>query len=317
MMVPRVHSSRNFPGSNPVRWSRIRPGWWGSLCIGPAVGLLFLFAAVPILDALWLSFHRRLPIFNINEFVGLENYLLLARDDRFWKACWTTVYFTVCSVAAEITLGMAIALLMDGLWRHQRSGGAWKRVIMLIPWAIPTVVSARMWEWLFHPEYGLFNYLLLACGLIREPITWLGSPAWALHAAIFMDVWKTTPFAALLLLGGLQAIPQELYLAARVDGASRWTIFCRVTFPLLSPVVLIVLAFRTMDAFRVFDAVYVLTGGGPGNSTETLSIYAYKMLFQTLQFGYGSAVTSAMFGLVLCMTVGYLLLLRRGLQKSS
>jgi multiple sugar transport system permease protein len=173
-----------------------------------------------------------------------------------------------------------------------------------------------MWEWLYHPEYGLFNYALRSFG-VAEPINWLGSPVWAIHAAIVMDVWKATPFAALLLLAGLQTIPRELYMAARVDGAGRWATFRHVTLPLLMPVILVVLAFRTMDAFRVFDAVYVLTGGGPGNSTETLSIYAYKTLFQSLQFGYGAALTSAMFLLVLGITVVYLLLMRRRLQKVS
>ncbi|MBI4401950.1 MAG: sugar ABC transporter permease, partial [Nitrospirae bacterium] len=189
------------------------------------------------------------------------------------------------------------------------------QAMILVPWALPTVVSARMWEWLYHPEYGLLNYLLLVGGVIRDPINWLGDPGWAIHAAIIMDVWKTTPFAALLLLAGLKAIPLELCQAARADGAGAWAMFRLITFPLLLPVILIVLVFRTMDAFRVFDAVYVLTGGGPGNSTETLSIYAYKTLFQTLQFGYGSALATAMFLVVLLLTAGYLLLLRRQLRE--
>ncbi|MGH7233292.1 MAG: carbohydrate ABC transporter permease, partial [Nitrospiraceae bacterium] len=242
----------------------------------------------------------------------------------FWAACGTTVYFTAVSVFAELVLGLAIALLMDGAWSApeselRRTGGrsAWNRVVMLVPWAIPTVVSARMWEWLYHSEYGLLNYLLRSAGLIDEPINWLGSPAWAIHAAIVMDVWKATPFAALLLLAGLQTIPRDLYLAARVDGAGRWATFRHVTLPLLMPVLLIVLAFRTMDAFRVFDAVYVLTGGGPGNSTETLSIYAYKTLFQSLQFGYGAALASTMFLLMLGITAVYLFMMRRQLQKVS
>jgi multiple sugar transport system permease protein len=130
-----------------------------------------------------------------------------------------------------------------------------------------------------------------------------------------MDVWKTTPFAALLLLAGLKTIPRDLYRAARADGAGRWAVFRHLTLPLLLPVILIVLVFRTMDAVRVFDAVYVLTGGGPGNGTETLSIYAYKTLFQTLQFGYGSTLATAMFLVVLALTAGYLLLLRRHLRE--
>lgn len=300
---------------------------WGYLFISPAMVLLGLFALAPILTSIWLSLHRRLPIFNVDEFVGFRNYAVLLGDERFWSACGTTVYFTVLSVMAELVLGLGVALLIDSTWasfgeerarmvgsRLAAAGRAWNRVVMLIPWAIPTVVSARMWEWLYQPEYGLLNFLLRSSGLVHDPINWLGSPFWAIHAAVLMDVWKATPFAALLLLAGLQMIPRDLYLAARVDGAGRWAAFRRITLPLLLPVILIVLAFRTMDAFRVFDAVYVLTGGGPGNSTETLSIYAYKMLFQTLQFGYGSSVTSMMFVLVLSITALYAFLLRRTLS---
>jgi len=176
--------------------------------------------------------------------------------------------------------------------------------IVLIPWAIPTVVSAKMWEWLYNPDFGLLNYI------IGTKINWLGSPFWALNAAIFMDIWKTTPFVALLLLAGLKNIPLDLYQAAKVDGASPWYIFKRITLPLLTPVMLIVLIFRTLDAFRVFDAIYVLTGGGPANTTETLSIYAYKILFQTLQFGYGSTIALMVFLCVATITIFYVRFLR-------
>ena len=288
---------------------------WGYLLVGPAFAIVTLFAVTPILDAVWVSLHRRLPIFNVNEFIGLGNYSAVIRDERFWEACGTTMYFTAVSVAAELVLGLALALIMDGAWQATDGGRGWKRVIMLVPWAIPTVVSARMWEWLYHPEYGLLNFALRSSGVIRESINWLGSPVWAIHAAILMDVWKATPFAALLLLAGLQTIPRELYLAARVDGAGWWAMFRHITVPLLLPVILIVLALRTMDAIRVFDAVYVLTGGGPANSTETLSIYAYKTLFQSLQFGYGSALTTMIFLLALAVTAVYLSVLKRRLQR--
>lgn len=288
---------------------------WGLLFVAPALTLVCVFALMPILAAGWLGLHRHLPIFDIREFVGLANYIRLAEDGRFWSACGTTLYFTTVSVTAELALGLGLALLFDHGARH--GGLAWSRALILIPWAIPTVVSARMWEWLYHGEYGLLNYLLVRTGLVAEPVNWLGDPNWAIHGAILMDVWKTTPFAALLLLAGLQAIPRELCLAAQVDGASAWTIFRRIRLPLLLPIIVIVLIFRTMDAFRVFDAVYVLTGGGPGNSTETLSIYAYKTLFQTLQFGYGSALGTAMFFVVLVLTLGYVLLLRGYLREVS
>jgi multiple sugar transport system permease protein len=304
------------------RWTRstdrrVSDAVWGLLFVAPALTLVSVFALMPILAAGWWGLHRHLPIFDIHEFVGLANYVRLAEDDRFWSACGTTLYFTAVSVTAEVALGLGLALLLDQGARGTNGGPAWSRVLILIPWAIPTVVSARMWEWLYHGEYGLLNYLLARTGLTAEPINWLGEPNWAIHGAILMDVWKTTPFAALLLLAGLQAIPRELTLAAQVEGAGSWTIFRRITLPLLRPIIAIVLIFRTMDAFRVFDAVYVLTGGGPGNSTETLSIYAYKTLFQTLQFGYGSALATAMSFVVLLLTLGYVLLLRGYLREVS
>ena len=293
---------------------------WGLWLVAPALGIVGVLMLAPIVGAIGMSLQRRLPIFGISEFVGLRNYLLLAQDDRFWAACRTTLYFTGVAVAAELALGLGMALLLHhaGTKLSQAKRGLWQGAlyaVVLIPWTVPTVVSARIWEWLYQPEYGLLNYLLMATGLARTPINWLGDPDWVIHAAILMDVWKTAPFAALLLLAGLKAIPRDLYQAAVVDGAGRWAIFSRITLPLLLPVILIVLVFRTMDTMRVFDAVYVLTGGGPGNSTETLSIYAYKTLFQTLQFGYGSAQAVIMFALVMLMTAAYLLMLRQHMKE--
>jgi multiple sugar transport system permease protein len=187
---------------------------------------------------------------------------------------------------------------------------------VLLPWAIPTVVSSRIWEWLYNVEFGLLNFLLTE-GLASGPVNWLGDPFWAMHAAILIDLWKSAPFAAILLTAGLQTIPRELYLAARVDGAGEWGIFRHIILPSLKPMILVVLLFRTLDAFRVFDAIYVLTGGGPGNTTETLSIYTYKVLFQTLQFGYGSALSVAMFLCVAVISLFYVALLGRERRLSS
>jgi len=250
----------------------------------------------PVIYVLYLSFHRKLLIFDISRFVGLDNYLFLLNDGRFWNALGNTAYFTALSVSLELALGLSIALLIN---RSFRLRGA-VRAVVLIPWAIPTVVSARMWEWMYNTDFGIINYLL------GTGVNWLGSPFWALNAAVAMDVWKTTPFVAILLMAGLQVIPRELYQAARLDGAGGWTVFRRITLPLLKPVMLVALIFRTLDAFRVFDAIYVLTGGGPANTTETLSIYAYKVLFQTLQFGYGSTLSVIVFLCTGCITVVYI-----------
>lgn len=267
----------------------------------PALFILAVVTVYPLFYVLWLSLHRRLLIFDISKFIGLENYGFLLRDDRFWNALYNTVYFTGVSVSLELILGLAIAMLLNGAFK----GKGIMRSIILVPWVIPTVVSAKMWEWMYNPDFGILNYLL------GVNINWLGSPFWALNAAVFVDVWKTTPFVTLLLMAGLQTIPMDLYGAARVDGASNWYIFKRITLPLLKPMILIVLIFRTLDAFRAFDVIYVLTGGGPGNSTETLSIYAYKTLFQTLQFGYGSTLSVMVFLSVAVITLFYVKLLRR------
>lgn len=272
----------------------------GNRFVMPAVVLLSLVTIYPVLSVLYLSLHRRLPIFDVSKFTGLDNYRFLLTDDRFWNALRNTVYFTATSVALELLFGLVIALLLNRSFRLKGVVTA----LVLIPWAVPTVVSARMWEWMYNTDFGILNHLL------GMKINWLGSPFWAMNAAVFMDVWKTTPFVVILLLAGLKVIPRELYQAARIDGAGAWPIFMKITLPLLMPVVLVVLIFRTLDAFRIFDAVYVLTGGGPANTTETLSIYAYKVLFQTLQFGYGSTLSVVVFLCVGSLSVLYMRLLR-------
>jgi multiple sugar transport system permease protein len=276
----------------------------GHRFVAPALALLFFVTVYPIMYVFYLSLNRKLLIFDISRFVGLENYLFLLKDDRFWNAFINTTYFTLVSVSLEVLLGLSVAVLLD---RSLKIKGL-LRAVVLIPWAIPTVVSAKMWEWIYNADFGILNYL------IGSKVNWLGSPFLAINAAVFMDVWKTTPFVAILLMAGLKVIPQELYQAARIDGAGRWTIFRKITLPLLKPVILIVLIFRTLDAFRVFDAIYVLTGGGPANTTETLSIYAYKVLFQTLQFGYGSALSVIVFLCVACMSLIYIRVLSRGMK---
>jgi len=248
--------------------------------LAPAGLVLAGVTLFPALGVVWMSLEQRALIRGAPEFIGLDNYLRLVSDPRFWNAFGNTAYFTAVSVALELALGLAVALLLSRAGRARPALYA----VVLVPWAVPTIVSARMWEWMYNADFGVLNYLL------GGEFNWLGSPLLALHAAILMDVWKATPFVALLLLAGLQAIPRDLYQAAAVDGARPIRIFLGLTLPLLAPVIAVVLIFRTIDAFRVFDAIYVLTGGGPANSTETLSIYAYKVLFQTLEFGYGSAL---------------------------
>ncbi len=276
----------------------------------PAFGLLTLVTFFPLLYSVVLAFMRKMPVFKILQFNGLDNFVFLVQDIRFQQSLLTTLKFTFVSVPIELALGLGIALLM----REKVPGNALLKFTVMIPWAIPTVVSARMWEWLYNAEYGLFNYFLRLTGLIQQPVNWLGNAQWTFSAIVLADVWKTTPFAALLLYAGLQTIPQELYSAAKIDGANAWKRFLHITFPLLSPVLLIVAVFRTMDAFRIFDLIYVLTGGGPANVTETLSIYSYKLFFQTLQFGYGSAVSVTMFLFIAALSAVYIYILHRRFQ---
>ncbi len=277
----------------------------GNKFVAPALMLLLLVTVYPVFSVMYLSLQRKLLIFDISKFVGLDNYVFLLQDDRFWNAMKNTSYFTAASVSLELLLGLSIAMLLHRSFRLK--GPA--RALVLIPWAIPTVVSAKMWEWMYNTDFGILNYL------IGSKVNWLGDPFWAINAAVFMDVWKTTPFVVILLTAGLQVIPRELYQAAKIDGAGSWEIFKRITLPLLKPVILIVLIFRTLDAFRVFDAIYVLTGGGPANTTETLSIYAYKVLFQTLQFGYGSTLSVVVFLCIGCISIFYVQILSRDMRR--
>ena len=263
----------------------------------PAMAILAGVAVLPVLAALWLSLHRSILVFHEERFIGIANFRFLFSDGRFWSALGTTAYFTAVAVAAELLIGLPVAMLL------QRGGGFFRAAILL-PWAIPTAVSARMWAWLFNADYGLLHRLL-------PGVDWLGSPRTALHAAILVDVWKTTPFVALILLAGLSAIPGDVVKAARVDGARPARIFFSITLPLLRPAILLALLFRSLDAFRVFDAIYVLTEGGPANATETLSIYAYKTLLRSGDFGYGSALSVATFACVLAIGLVFLRFLGR------
>jgi multiple sugar transport system permease protein len=276
----------------------------GNRFIIPALILLSFVTIYPVIYVFYLSLQKKLLIFDISKFIWFDNYLFLLKDDRFWNALKNTAYFTTVSVSLELLLGLSVALLLNRSFRFR----GFVRAVVLVPWAIPTVVSAKMWEWIYNTDFGILNYIL------GSKINWLGSPFLAMNAAVFMDVWKTTPFVAILLMAGLQIIPRELYQAAKVDGAGSWAILKKITIPLLKPIILVVLIFRTLDAFRIFDSIYVLTGGGPANTTETLSIYAYKVLFQTLQFGYGSTLSVIVFMCIGSISIFYIKLLSKGMK---
>jgi multiple sugar transport system permease protein len=273
----------------------------GLLLVAPTLAILAVLTVYPGIWVLWLSLHDRVPVFAVDRFVGLRHYAFLAGDPRFWGAARTTAIFTVASVALELVLGVLVALALAG----QRRGRYVAFALLLLAWAMPAVVTAKLFEWLYHPAAGLLNFLL---GGLR--LNWLGDPRLALPAVVLADVWRTLPFVAVLAYARLLSIPGELYEAAQVDGAGALATFRHVTLPLLRQILAIAVLFRTLDALRAFDIMFILTGGGPANTTETLTVYAYKGLFQMLQFGFGSAIGVVVFAAVMAVAWAYLRLRR-------
>jgi ABC-type sugar transport system permease subunit len=273
----------------------------------PAVGTIVLIALFPVVWTVWESVHLhdlRMPWLG-RPFVGADNYVAAAGDPRFWSALGHTAFFTAVSVGLELVLGLGLALAMNRAYR----GRGLVRAAILVPWAIPTIVAGLVWRFMFEGDSGVVNAVLVRAGLLEEPLVWFIQAGTAWVPVILADVWKTTPFVALLLLAGLQNIDASLYEAARIDGASAWRQFRHVTLPLLKPAILVALIFRTLDAFRIFDLIYALTGGGPGTSTEPISLYTFNVLLQTLRFGYGSALSVIVFAITFALALVYIRLL--------
>lgn len=261
--------------------------------LAPMLVVLALVAGWPLLRTILLGFtDAGLGDFAESQFVGLANYRGLASDPAWWRAVWNTLGFTLISVSIETILGLAIALTLNA---HIKGRGV-VRAAMLIPWAIPTVVSARMWGWMLNDLYGVVNAVLLSIGIIDKPLAWLADPVLSIASVIAVDVWKGTPFMALLSLAALQVLPREIYEAARVDGVSPVKVFFQVTLPLIRPALLVAILFRSLDALRVFDVIYVLTGDNP--STASMSVYARQQLIDFQQGGMGSAAATALFLIV-------------------
>ncbi|MBY6037947.1 ABC transporter permease subunit [Fictibacillus nanhaiensis] len=263
-------------------------------------------------DAIGLSSSLSDSVITPN-FIGLKHYKDNLADKRMWKAIQNTTIFTVISVFVELVIGLAIAILINKAF----FGRGLVRATILIPWAIPTAVSALMWKYLYDGQNGIVAKVFEEIGLIDRMTDLLTSSNGAMFSVIFADVWKTTPYMALLLLAGLQTIPSSLYEAAAIDGASKWKQFVKITLPLLKSSILVALLFRTLDAFRVFDLVYVLTGGGPANSTETISILAYKVMFNQTNFGEGSALAVIVFVCVAVISIIYIKFLGRDLLNDK
>lgn len=251
----------------------------------PGIALLLVFNFLPFADTILLSFKNAKLILPEEAFTGMDNYYGVLTDSRFWRSLFITLLYTLVTICLEAILGLCLGLIMNRL----TTGNSFLRIFILIPWIIPTVVTARIWQWMFDYNLGIINYVLERIRIGR--INWLGEPFLAFFSIAIADVWKTAPFVAVIVLAGLSAIPREIYHASTLDGANRWQQFRFLTLPLLLPVLGVAIMFRTIDAFRVFDLVYVLTGGGPGGTTETLSVYAYKLFFYKGDFGQGAATS--------------------------
>lgn len=301
---------RHRPGRLPRQH---RPHRWrdtaaGALLLTPAVAAILLISLYPVVQTFVLSLRNTSLGGAQDDPVGLANFERLFADAIFHTAWLQTMRFTLISVALETILGLLFALVL-----HQRfRGRGWVRAAVLVPWAIPTVVTSRMFGWLFDGQNGLVNYLLTSVGILDENVNFLGSTSTALWTIIVADVWKTTPFMALLILAALQTVPDSVRESARMDGASAPRTFVSVVLPMIAAPVLIAVLLRTLDAFRIFDLPYVLTGGGPANSTETLSTFAYKRMFSALELGYGSTIATATFvtEVVLAAVFGLLIVSR-------
>jgi multiple sugar transport system permease protein len=284
--------------TDTIRAREQRTGW---ILLIPALLVLLLVYAYPILRSFWLSlFTQNLGTELQPVFSGLENYGRMAQDGRFWQSIFNTTVFTISSLILELILGMAIALVLNQAFR----GRSAVRTIAIIPWALPTALIATTWAWIFNAEFGVWNDILMRLNIIPEGqgINWLGEPTLAMMSVIAADVWKTTPFISILLLAGLQSIPEDLYEAHAIDGASAWQSFRQITLPLLMPQILIASLFRFAQAFGIFDLIAVMTGGGPAGATETVSIYVYATIMRYLDFGYGAALVVITF-LVLIVAV--------------
>lgn len=269
--------------------------------VAPSLILMFLVAAVPIGYAVWLSLHQySVRQAGLSRFVGLDNYLDALSSGAWWSAFGQTFTFAAASVSLELVLGTAMALLLNMTFR----GRGLLRTLVLLPYAILTVVSAITWQTMFEPTLGLVTTVLRGLGLPGGDIVWLGESGYAMAVIVLADVWKTAPFVALLVLAGLQVIPAEVYEAAELDGSTKWTTFINITLPLLKPAIVLAAIFRTMDALRVFDLPFVLTRGA--NGTESMSMLAYTELRENRLVGEGSALSILTFLTVMAVSVIYI-----------
>jgi multiple sugar transport system permease protein len=285
----------------------------GALLLLPAALLLLVIVVYPIATLFWTSLHS---VDQANpqageQWVGIANYLRAFEDSRFWHSALQTVIYIVVTVPGALLVGLGLALLANQPFKVQ-----WPvRLSLLLPWALPLVFAGLIFRWFFEYQTGIVNDILARIGI--DPLSWLSDPTLATIAICIAIVWKASSFMALMLLAGLQTIPKSLYEAAEVDGATKWQQFVEITLPMLRPAIFVALIFRTITAIQTFDIPYAMTGGGPGDSTETLAMYIHKTTLDFLDFGYGSALAALMFVLSMVATSGYLRYTRRSAGRGA
>ena len=299
--IPPAATRRFRRKSTKLQRRQTRLAW---LLLLPSLLVVALVALYPLGKTIYQSFtNEEFLALEPTKWVGLDNYSTLIHDTVFRHAVWETIKFTLITVTFEFALGLIIALVVNSSFK----GRGVMRAVMLVPWAIPTVVAAQMWKWMLDQQFGVVNDAALRLHLVGHP-----APAWinvhALAAVSAVDIWKTTPFVALLLLAGLQVIPQDLYEAAEVDGASQLQQFWRITLPLLAPAILVTLIFRTLDALRVFDVFYVFFGNAP--DTQTMAIYNQQTIVGDGHVGYGAAISVAIFLIIALFVIIYVSFMR-------
>ena len=282
-----------------LRVPRSSDAWFGYALLLPAVVLITVLIGYPFVRALWLSFHKKLLGAPTAPWIGLGNYESLLRDTRFWAAVKNVFIFTGTSVALKLLIGLVVALILHealplrNLWRS----------IVLLPYAMPTLVSVLIWKWMYNDTAGVLNYLLTETNIRQGPMLWLADPGKAMASVIAVNVWRGFPFFVLTLLAGLQAVPQDLYEAAKVDGAGVWARFRAVTLPGILPVMAVVTLFSTILTFNDFAIIWVLTRGGPGNATDVLATLTYKIAIPGLELGKGVAVSVLMLPILVVLIV--------------
>jgi ABC-type sugar transport system permease subunit len=303
-----AHAEPAVPSRAQARGARRQPTLasqdrrLGYLLVAPAVLVLLLVTGYPLIYNLWNSFHHVDYIEPpVGTFAGLSNYAKLFNGGSFIPALEHTVGFTVVSVAVETSIGLALALALNKKFR----GRSIVRAAIFIPWAVPTVVSAELFREMFTPQSGFVNYILHAWHLPLANTTWLDEKWTAWTAILIADAWRNTPFIAIVLLAGLQIIPADVYEAARIDGASAWQTFRRITLPMLAPALMVALIFRTLSSFLIFDVVFIMTNGAPGTSTQVLSYIDYEAFLANYDFGLGGAIAVALMVMALIIAFVY------------